>query len=903
MCLIKHTGLDRLLAGRFCIVPSTLRRFCYSTLARIWHEWPAANRLSTAMAARNAKAPIRSMSIELHRRFTVSHPTHSTHRVLVTTTHAICGLAVLFFCGPQGALGVDINAPFIAYNDFSWAEGQVNGNITRYTSNEGSGIPPDGASGFLRDYASDTYTSVHLAVSGGDWNGKSHTRFGSDAAAGTDAFFAFGGVVDGQGVLSYGENDITLLLRFLNPCLLYEITLFGNRDNPAYEERLSRITLLGADAFINASSDGVAGSLSVEQALVGNGFNTLNGHVVRYSSVDPGQDGTIRLILSAGNSSDNGVFSPPYVNALRVEVVGFTFDFVELASSGTLLPNGSIPLSFFNAPPVWDGHEMAFWSQGGTLSTQQGIYVAGVGQLRKAVDQESPIPSGTGLFTSFDQPSLHEGALAFRGLGEFQEGIYLEQSNVLTRIVDELTPVPGGIGSFTAFGEYRYEDGKVAFRGFELDRQGIYLGVEGNILRMVDEQTIIPGGSDERFTGFRGATLDDGQLIFVGSGESGQLGIYGLENGEVCPLVERFTPTPDGRAEFLFLGDPSPHQGEIVFASIDTLDRSAIYRVSKDGSPQEVVSQETKVPGTEENFLSFDEVSYYEGRTAFIGSDEAGSRGLYFDWAGLLSKVVTVGDQFDGREVVSVAFDREGLVAESMAFLATFFNEDEGVYVASPKRMLGPVETFQAFNDLSWEPGQQNENITVYTTNQGPGVPPEGHAGFLKDHKTGRFVPAFLTVTGGHWVSGVHTKFGSNADVGTDAHLLFDGVLEAQGEISYDEEPVTLLFEGLSQEMRYTVWVFGNRNKPSYADRLSKTSIEGADAFVNESSLGALFSGPQDASVRIVNGANTENGYVAKFADIDPGADGQFIIKQSDGESSNPPRYYINAIALQAELP
>ena len=61
-------------------------------LARNLHEWPAANASSTAIAARNAKAPICSMSIQLHRRFTVSNPTDSTPHVLAATTHAISGL-------------------------------------------------------------------------------------------------------------------------------------------------------------------------------------------------------------------------------------------------------------------------------------------------------------------------------------------------------------------------------------------------------------------------------------------------------------------------------------------------------------------------------------------------------------------------------------------------------------------------------------------------------------------------------------------------------------------------------------------------------------------------------------------------------------------------------------------
>ena len=65
-------------------------------------------------------------------------------------------------------------------------------------------------------------------------------------------------------------------------------------------------------------------------------------------------------------------------------------------------------------------------------------------------------------------------------------------------------------------------------------------------------------------------------------------------------------------------------------------------------------------------------------------------------------------------------------------------------------------------------------------------------------------------------------------------------------------------------------------------DRAFLVTISGADAFTNQSSVatdnpeagssGAIFYGPGDDSTRLP--ADNDNGYVARFTDIDPGADG-----------------------------
>ena len=72
-----------------------------------------------------------------------------------------------------------LKEPFIAYNDLSWDSGQLTMNITRYTTDEGTGIPPDGSEGSLVDYESGDVLPVQLRVDGGRWNGPIHAAVGS----------------------------------------------------------------------------------------------------------------------------------------------------------------------------------------------------------------------------------------------------------------------------------------------------------------------------------------------------------------------------------------------------------------------------------------------------------------------------------------------------------------------------------------------------------------------------------------------------------------------------------------------------------------------------------------------------------------------------------------------------
>jgi len=199
---------------------------------------------------------------------------------------------------------------------------------------------------------------------------------------------------------------------------------------------------------------------------------------------------------------------------------------------------------------------------------------------------------------------------------------------------------------------------------------------------------------------------------------------------------------------------------------------------------------------------------------------------------------------------------------------------------------LGPG-AFTAYNDLAWFAGQPDVNITRYT---------RGQKGLLVEHATGAPVGALLAIDQGG--TGPQDS-GSSPVPGTDAHAVFDGKLDPSGVIGYGND-LTLRFSGLTNALRYTLVLYGDRGVSSYTDRRTLYTIH-ADGFVNRSSGGTYFAGPADPAVSVRNGYNTLRGHVGRFEGIDPGHDGAFEIVVSDGGSAAPPKFYVGALMLKAE--
>ncbi|MBN1670365.1 MAG: hypothetical protein JXR37_05005 [Kiritimatiellae bacterium] len=208
----------------------------------------------------------------------------------------------------------DDDAVFVAYNDFGWAAPQRTNRITRYSIGE---------SGALLDYLGGTNLAAQLDVQGGSGP---YADQGAGAAAGTDAYAVFNGIVDCTGLISYNaDSNLTLTVSGLATNLDYEVVLFGNRANSDYLDRATDVTLSGADSFENLSTPGAAFSdPAASSVIITNGYNTVQGCVARFGRVRPGADGLFTLTVADGGSAE-----PPkyYLNALMLKATPMRWTF------------------------------------------------------------------------------------------------------------------------------------------------------------------------------------------------------------------------------------------------------------------------------------------------------------------------------------------------------------------------------------------------------------------------------------------------------------------------------------------------------------------------------------------------------------------------------------------------
>lgn len=398
------------------------------------------------------------------------------------------------------------------------------------------------------------------------------------------------------------------------------------------------------------------------------------------------------------------------------------------ADRSTPIPGGTGPFTSFPAAPSLSGDEAAFLGFGS--EGQQGIYVrkrsAGISRI---VDFNTPIPNGTGNFTSLGNDrgniivggtpiggdrgiSIVGGNVLFQGRGSgAQEGIYLAPHATPTapiRIADTSAAIPGGFGNFTGFPQNAFFDGnEVAFVGNGLSgQQGIYKVAAisppqiGSPLRIVDQATAIPEGNGN-FTEFPSAPVSSGsELFFIGNGDGGQQGLYKVpaispaQVGSPLRIADTSTPIPGGTGNFVAFGsdqahpvDPAASGDRVAFVGSGSAGQQGIYTVgvlaSPESGPVRLADTSTAIPQGRGTFASFGAVSISDTDLAFLGHGKEGQTGIYDLSGGELVKVVAVGDKIGGKTIKDLNFSRAGLFGDPITFQASFTDGTDGIYTVN----------------------------------------------------------------------------------------------------------------------------------------------------------------------------------------------------------------------------
>ena len=199
----------------------------------------------------------------------------------------------------------------------------------------------------------------------------------------------------------------------------------------------------------------------------------------------------------------------------------------------------------------------------------------------------------------------------------------------------------------------------------------------------------------------------------------------------------------------------------------------------------------------------------------------------------------------------------------------------------------GGATNFAAYNDLGWEAGELTNNITLYnhvnSTN-----------GLLVDYSTGTELDVEVHLRKVNVGTPTTQSIGDNhPDAGSDAHDVFDGIVDCDTSTRWTNGTLEIFFTGLDNNTRYEFVMFGNRSK--YADRLMDVVISDVGTYRNESSDSATVwtADRYKDTGRIA--ATNDVGYVWKYTQIDPDGDGDLLISVTRSGASG----YINAFMLK----
>ena len=193
--------------------------------------------------------------------------------------------------------------------------------------------------------------------------------------------------------------------------------------------------------------------------------------------------------------------------------------------------------------------------------------------------------------------------------------------------------------------------------------------------------------------------------------------------------------------------------------------------------------------------------------------------------------------------------------------------------------------SFAAYNDFGGtDSGYDGGNVTAFTASAG---------GELIDYDTGESVGVTMSL------STAIDPAGGALTEGTPAYDYFYGRVNVDGYMYHDyKHPYTITFTGLDPNKTYEVVLFGDEGAEGL-ETMNVYQILSADSFDNESS--GTISGDNNEIATMNVGYNSLTGYVAHYTNIQPGADGDFMIRiRAGGEDGI---WCLNALRLSTHAP
>ena len=349
-----------------------------------------------------------------------------------------------------------------------------------------------------------------------------------------------------------------------------------------------------------------------------------------------------------------------------VPPAGACITYIKIADSGTPVPGGTGTFSFLGTPS-YDGHNVAFTeahSIGPNQILPAGVYKYADGVLGVVADCNTLIPGTDERFHHFNSGvSVSAGEVLFVGHSASGiEGIYIA-GDELTLVVDNQTPIPGGSGNFASFNHISRDGRAVMFEGVAATgERGLYLCDDGEITLLVDQTTLIPPDDHEPFGIFTSTAVRGDTVVFCARAADGSPGgIYSLVGDEFTCIVDDSFEIPEGTGLFNsngLGGAAIDIDGSVKFGGQGADEQHGVYLATA-GQIERVADKSCAMPGFGHEVTEFGASSIDNGNVAFTLRCCAAPFGIplavYANYEGLICRFIGAGDDVGDGRIVSQA--------------------------------------------------------------------------------------------------------------------------------------------------------------------------------------------------------------------------------------------------------
>jgi len=281
----------------------------------------------------------------------------------------------------------------------------------------------------------------------------------------------------------------------------------------------------------------------------------------------------------------------------------------------------------------------------------------------KIADPNTPIPSGTGNFDSFNDVAIDGPHVAFLGydIGASQSGYYSSSGGIATMLVNRADVMPGNAPeTFDSFSGLSFDGGTVAFQGVDQLggpgqlTHGVYTADAGGVSRLADNTGTSPVPADV----VSGVRLDGSISVFAVTDSSNDNSIERHNGGVYSTVVSETDLYPGETVTFGVVDSPAIGGDNVVFWGGSGpswggtgQNRFGLFTRLGNGPILKVADSSTIAPGGTEPFASFLDAAIDGATVAFKAKDATNpgqKSGVYTNAGGTLSVVANENSTIPG---------------------------------------------------------------------------------------------------------------------------------------------------------------------------------------------------------------------------------------------------------------